>query len=624
MAKNLTAQIKLISGQGQIIGSDGQTITIEHHNLNQALDGDLVIIKTKNNQWVVDKVVKRAKRQFTGTVYKKNGKIFIRPDDRKFYSPIEVKQEKHKIKNRDKILVEIKSWPANHLPVGKVIKNFGPGDKWLPQVGAIMANYDLIEDFSPAILKTATKSANSIDWQKEIKNRLDLRTVTTLTIDPQTAKDFDDALSCEMLKNGNFRIGVHIADVSFFVKPQTNLDKEAYRRATSVYLVDRTIPMLPPILSENVASLMPGQDRLAFSAIFEMTPAGKVTAFKLARSVINVNYRFDYDQADSVINQRKDSSSALSLWNLNQLANKLKISRVKAGSVMFEDAEFKVTLDNQNEPQSITKKQRGPSSQLIEEFMLLANRSVAQYVASQKAQTGKVFIYRIHDLPDINKIIELSVWLKTMGYELELKADNKVSSQALNKVLSQSLEKEEGQLVRKATVRAMAKAVYAIKNIGHFGLSFEHYTHFTSPIRRYPDLLVHRLLPFFLNHKPIDKKTVEFVSQAVIHSSDKERQAAEAERDSLKFMQVKYMANHIGETITGLVSGFTRFGFFVADDKTGAEGFVRHTGKTSSDFSLTLESGKKIKLGDQVKVKVIKAEPEFRRIDYELLTNYLA
>ena len=482
--------------------------------------------------------------------------------------------------------------------------------------------------FPDAVEKEGERVASEApaDMEQEAKKRRDFRTTPTFTIDPHDAKDFDDALSIKKLDNGNFEVGVHIADVSHFVTPGSILDKEASKRATSIYLVDRTIPMLPEALSNNICSLMPEVERLAFAAVFEMDIVGNIKNEWFGRTIIKSDKRFSYEEVQDILDTKSDSPHKEFLFNLRDIARGLRQKKLDAGAVTFEDSEVKFVLDEENRPIAIKLKERLEAHMLIEDFMLLANKKVAEFAAKKHKDLPDAFVYRIHDYPDVEKMTHLKNFLEPLGYHLKIENDE-IKSEDLNNLLAQAEGKTEQAIIQKAAVRSMSKAIYSVSNIGHWGLAFPHYTHFTSPIRRYPDVLVHRLLNIYLQGQTPDEKTIKYIAEQVVHSSSMEQKASEAERESIRYKQIEYMADKVGQVFDGIISGVAEWGIFVEEITTRTDGLVGlrslHNDFYEYDqkkFALVgRRTGTTYRLGDKVKIKLMKTDLKERQVDYILV-----
>ncbi|KKS77789.1 MAG: ribonuclease R [Parcubacteria group bacterium GW2011_GWC1_43_11b] len=463
------------------------------------------------------------------------------------------------------------------------------------------------------------------NWEQEIRQRRDFRNVTTLTIDPPRAQDFDDAISLRQLPNNRYEVGVHIADVSYYLPEGSVVDKEARKRATSVYYVDRVVPMLPEILSNDLCSLQPQQERLAFSAVFVLTPEAEIESEWFGRTVIKSDRRFTYEEVDEIFEHGR-GDYLVELKILDSLTKKLDEQKQIAGALAFVDRETEFVLDDHGQPQQIYRVELTRSHKLVEDLMLLANRRVAEFASKYNKNKMGYFVYRIHDAPDQDKLRDLALFLKPLGYDLEIK-NKKVSTAALKKLLASASGQPEEAIINRATIQSMSRAIYSLDNIGHYGLAFPHYTHFTSPIRRYPDLLVHRLLALYLAGKRPTEAQLQQCAELVIHASLMERSAAEAERESKKTKIAEYFAQHVGEEIDGVIAGVTEFGIFVEDSATGGEGLVRIRDLGDDFYELKPKKfaligrrhKKQYRLGDKVHARIKKVNPDRGWIDFELI-----
>ncbi len=619
------------SGNGFAIVDDlEKDIFIPNHRLNKALHGDLVeveITKQKRNKKLEGEVVnilERAKTHFTGIVKMFNNYAFVDPDDSKMYKEIFVSQENlNDAQDGEKVVVEIYDWPQKiGSPLGKIVKVLGqPGDHEV-EIHAILDEYDLPYEFEPEVQAFADNLPKQIP-EKEIKKRRDMRHITTFTIDPVDAKDFDDALSIRQLDNERYEIGIHIADVSHYVKPGTVLDKDAYNRATSVYLVDRVVPMLPEVLSNELCSLRPHEDKLTFSAVFEMDETGKVYQEWYGRTVIHSYRRFTYEEAQEII-ERAEGDFKEEILLLDKIAKKLREQRFKKGAISFERTEVRFKVDEEGNPVEVYFKESKDANKLIEEFMLLANKKVAEFVTKKLPPKTKTFVYRVHDDPAPEKLQDLNTIVQKFGYKLDLKSRKSIIK-SINGLLQEIQDKPEKNMLETLTIRSMSKAVYTTENRGHYGLAFDYYTHFTSPIRRYPDVMVHRLLQDYLDKKRSPKQ--ESYEKKCVHSTNMEIQAASAERDSIKYMQAKYIQDFKDVAFEGVITGVTEWGIYVELTANKVEGMVRRTEMRDDyyhfdedEYAMIGEiTDKKYQLGDMVRVKVKKANPEKKQIDFEML-----
>ena len=604
-----------------------QDIYIKTQDLDTALHGDTVRVslishrKGQKPEGRVEEIIKRNRTRFVGRLeLSPNRFAFVVPDFKKIYQDFFIYQENvGKAENNDKVLFEVVRWgDGDKNPEAKVIEILGKTGENEAEIHSIMAEFDLPFRFPPHVLKESEKINDQID-EKEIRNRRDFRNITTFTIDPEDAKDFDDAISFKALSAGMYEIGVHIADVTHYVKEGTSLDEDAYDRATSVYLVDRTVPMLPERLSNALCSLRPNETKLTFAAVFEVDSRGKVHSEWFGRTVIHSDHRFSYEQAQEVI-ESGQGKFASELKILNDLAIKLRKERFTHGAVNFETTEVKFKLDEKGKPLAVIPKIRKDAHKLIEEFMLLANKAVATYIFKLgKGSDKNTFVYRTHDLPNAEKVADFAEFAKQFGHKLN--TEEKAVSRSLNKLMDEIEGKPEQNVLQSLAVRAMAKAKYTTEAKGHFGLAFDHYTHFTSPIRRYPDMMVHRLLQHYLGQgKPVSKTDYE---SKCVHSSEREKRAADAERASIRYKQVEFMSMQADKLYKGIITGVTDFGIFVEIIDTKCEGMVR-LADMKDDFYEWDEKNyrvigrrrKKIyRLGDEVEVHVKKTDIDRRTMD---------
>jgi len=607
-------------------------IYIPSRNLNHALNNDIVKVyvykrkKNKKQEGDIVEILKRAKTEFVGVLQKNKSFGFVVPDDPKMYADIFISaSELSEAEDGDKVLAEITDWPGNSKnPFGKITRVLGkPGDHDT-EIHSILLEYGLPYSFPDYVEEYASKIPIEIT-EEEISKRRDMRADLTFTIDPKDAKDFDDALSFKILKNGNYEIGIHIADVSHYVKENTILEDEAYQRATSVYLVDRVVPMLPEILSNNVCSLRPNEEKLTFSVVFEMDEKGYVVKPWFGRTVIYSNKRFAYEDAQEIIEGSAtgiDTELETAVLKLDELAKKIRKRRMSQGAISFDKTEVRFDLDEAANPIGVFIKESKDANKLIEEFMLLANRSVAELIGKKK----KTFVYRVHDEPNIDKLALLQGIISKFGYRIDTNTKDS-TSRTLNKLLSDVHGKAESNMIETLTIRSMSKAIYTTENIGHYGLAFDYYTHFTSPIRRYPDVIAHRLLQHYLDGGPSVK--VDAYEEKCKHSSEREFMASKAERDSIKYMQVKYMQDHNDQEFLGVISGVTEWGIYVEIIENKCEGMVRIKDITSDYFifdekqyALIGQVSKNVyQLGDQVTVTVKNTDLERKHLDFNLVED---
>ena len=639
----LTGTIDFTSqGTAFLIFSDTEEdIYIPARKSKDALQGDLVKVylypkrSGKRKEGEVVEVITRAKSQFVGTI-KINPKFsFVITDNHKIHVDFFIRNsDTNGAEDGQKVLIEFKEWKqGDQNPTAKVIEIFGFPGLHKTEMNAIMAEYGLPEHFPENVEIEAKKISNKIS-QDEISKRRDFRNITTFTIDPADAKDFDDALSLKKLDNGNWEIGIHIADVTHYLKTKTILDKEAVQRATSVYLVDRCIPMLPEVLSNFLCSLRPNEEKLCFSAVFELDHESQIQNQWFGKTSINSNRRFTYEEVQTII-ETENGEYKDEILVLDKLAKKLRLERQKNGSIFFDKAEVKFNLDKDGNPIGVFFKTQKDAHKLIEDFMLLANKKVAEFLTNinnkanhkqestdnTKENPKSISVYRVHNVPSDEKIQELSGFAARFGYQMILGNKQKIA-QSINKLLLDVKNKKEQGMIELLAVRSMPKAIYTTKNEGHYGLGFEYYTHFTSPIRRYPDVLVHRLLEAKLNHQTYSTKDeLELLSK---HSSDMERTASEAERASIKYKQVEFMSDKVGQNFDGVISGVTEWGIYVEITENKCEGMIKNRDLTGDNYIYDKENYRYIgrntnkiyALGDNVKILVRSADLVKKQLDF--------
>jgi ribonuclease R len=633
-------------GSGYIICDDfEEDIYVASNNMNKALHGDeveLYVYKRRKRgklEGEITRIIKRAKSEYVGVIQIHSKYAFVVPDSNKMYVDIFVPINKtFKAEDGDKVLVSLEDWPEKaDSPYGKVIKVLGkPGDH-NTEIHAILAEYGLPYEFPHEVETYANNIDTSIN-EEEIKKRRDMRDVLTFTIDPKDAKDFDDALSFQVLENGNYEIGIHIADVSHYVKEGTILDDEAYERATSVYLVDRVVPMLPEVLSNNACSLRPHEEKYTFSAVFEMNENSVIQNQWFGRTVTYSDARFAYEEAQAIIESKSneipqevsltgktykaDQKIADAILTMDKLAKIMRKQRMSAGAISFDKVEVKFNLDETNNPTGVFFKTSKDANKLIEEFMLLANRKVSEFIGKQNPK--KTFVYRVHDEPDDQKLAALQNIVGRFGYKMNFK-DRKSTTASLNNLLKEVNGKKEQNLVDTLAIRSMSKAEYTTNNIGHYGLAFDYYSHFTSPIRRYPDVMAHRLLQHYLDgNKSVNEDAFE---EKCAHSSSMENLATKAERDSIKYMQIKFMQDHKDQEFLGVISGVTDWGIYVEIIQNKCEGMVRirdikddYYHFDQDEYALVGDETKNMyQLGDEVIVKVKQADLVKKHLDFTLI-----
>lgn len=621
-------------GSAHVVTDDNQEISVSEHNLNHALHGDRVKValvpkhRKKRAEAEVVEVISRAKRTFVGRIEMERNYAFVITDTK--FMPYDIfipKDAMGKAKNGQKVIAQITDWPMHTKnPVGEIIEVIGYPGVHEVEMHAILAEFELPYRFPEELDRHAEKISEKIT-QNDYSERRDFRGVPTFTIDPADAKDFDDALSLRKIDDNTFEVGVHIADVTHYVKPDSAIENEAVDRATSVYLVDRCVPMLPERLSNFICSLRPNEEKLCFSAVFEMDLEGNVRKEWFGRTVILSQQRFAYKEAQKVIETGKGDMET-EILALNSIAQKLRTKRLKAGAINFDRLEVKFDLDEAGKPLGVSFTEQKEANQLIEELMLLANRSVAEFIGKAREKYKvKPFVYRVHDKPNLEKFETFRTFITRFGYNIEGGTDQQISK-SLNKLLAEVKGKKEQNLIETLALRSMAKARYSANNIGHYGLGFPFYTHFTSPIRRYPDMMVHRLLDHYLaGGKPKDEDDIERLCK---HSTDMEIRATDAERASIKYKQVEFMSDKIGQHFSGVITGVTSFGLFVELIETKCEGLLPIRELTDDFYEFDednyclegRQTKRKYQLGDELEVEVWRTNLSKKQLDFRLIEQF--
>lgn len=615
----------------------GERVWIAERSMGRALNGDRVEVvlfprrKGKEQEGEVIEVLERKKTEFVGILEVKPTFAFLNIDKKLLTHDIFIPLEKlNGGKDGQRCVGRIVEWASKEKnPIGEIVAVLGDVGNNDAEMHAILAEFGLPYTYPQEVEDAANEISDVIDAE-EIARRRDMRDVVTFTIDPRDAKDFDDALSIRKLESGLWEVGVHIADVTHYVTPDSIIDKEAYKRATSVYLVDRTVPMLPERLCNNICSLRPNEDKLAYSVVFHVDEFAEVKDYKICRTVINSNRRFTYEEAQQII-ETGEGDYAQEVLKLNELAKMLRVKRFAKGAIAFDRVEVRFEIDKKGKPLSVYFKEAKESNMLIEEFMLLANKTVAAHIGKPKAVKGakskaKTFVYRVHDVPNPDKLENFSTFIKRFGYKLKTTGKNEAVSAAINNLLDQVAGKREQNLIETLAIRSMAKATYTTENIGHYGLAFDYYTHFTSPIRRYPDMMVHRLLTRYLFEEghSVNKNEYEEYCE---HSSDMEQLAASAERASIKYKQVEYMSERLGQVYDGVISGVTDWGIYVELNENKCEGMISIRCLDDDYYEFDEKNycivgrytGKRYQLGDELTVRIAKTDLVKKQLDFELV-----
>lgn len=615
----------------------GERVWIAERSMGRALNGDRVEVvlfprrKGKEQEGEVIEVLERKKTEFVGILEVKPTFAFLNIDKKLLTHDIFIPLEKlNGGKDGQRCVGRIVEWASKEKnPIGEIVAVLGDVGNNDAEMHAILAEFGLPYTYPQEVENAANEISDVIDAE-EIARRRDMRDVVTFTIDPRDAKDFDDALSIRKLESGLWEVGVHIADVTHYVTPDSIIDKEAYKRATSVYLVDRTVPMLPERLCNNICSLRPNEDKLAYSVIFQIDEFAEVKGYEICRTVINSNRQFTYEEAQQII-ETGEGDYAQEVLKLNELAKMLRVKRFAKGAIAFDRVEVRFEIDEKGKPLSVYFKEAKESNMLIEEFMLLANKTVAAHIGKPKAVKGakskaKTFVYRVHDVPNPDKLENFSTFIKRFGYKLKTTGKNEAVSAAINNLLDQVVGKREQNLIETLAIRSMAKATYTTENIGHYGLAFDYYTHFTSPIRRYPDMMVHRLLTRYLFEEghSVNKNEYEEYCE---HSSDMEQLAASAERASIKYKQVEYMSERLGQVYDGVISGVTDWGIYVELNENKCEGMISIRCLDDDYYEFDEKNycivgrytGKRYQLGDELTVRIAKTDLVKKQLDFELV-----
>ena len=620
-----------------LVPDDGsESVFIAERSMNRALNGDKVKVmlyplrRKKELEGEVVEIIERARERFVGIIDSKHGVTILKANNKQLPMNIIIPPDKTKgAKNGQKCIAAITYWGDKYEnPIGEIVDILGDTGNNNTEMHAILAEYGLPYSYPQEIEKEANKIPETIT-EDEIKRRIDFRTTTTFTIDPRDAKDFDDALSIKDLGNGLWEVGVHIADVTHFVPEGGIIDQEAVKRATSVYLVDRTVPMLPEHLSNFICSLRPDEEKLTYSCIFTINDLAEVIDYKIARTIIKSDRRFTYEEAQEIIETGK-GDFATEVLRLNDLAKKLREKRFASGAIAFERSEVRFEIDDTGKPVSVFFKESKDSNKLIEEFMLLANKYVAQHIGMPRnREKPKTFVYRIHDVPNPEKLSNFATFIKKFGYKIKTDGKKTSVSSSINHLLDQIEGKKEQNMIETLAIRSMAKAAYSTKNIGHYGLAMKYYTHFTSPIRRYPDMMVHRLLTKYADKVPqqtIDRTDYESLCK---HSSDMEQLAAQAERASIKYKQIEFMADKIGKVYDGVISGISTWGIYVEINENKCEGMV-YIRDLEDDVYVYDEKNyciigrrtqRKYQIGDDIRIKVVKADLIKKYLDFEIVRD---